>query len=80
MPDRLAQGVRPGQLAEQIAGYEQDIDLLRPAIPGHTHDRFLQILGAVDAAEAVGQVPVGGMQNSHEFRPQHNLMYCRTKG
>src|SRR5262249_10805214 len=63
--DGLAQGLGAGQLAEQVAGDEQDVDLLGGAVAGDALDGPAQVVGAVDPAEAVGQVPVGGVQDAH---------------
>src|SRR5262245_40996258 len=63
--DRLAQPVRPGQLAEQVPGDEEDIDLFLAAVPTDALDSPAQVLGAVDSPEAVAEVPVGGMEDAH---------------
>ncbi len=63
MADRLAQSVRSSQFAEQVAGDEQDIDFFRAAVVGHALDGLAEIVGAIDAAESVGQVPIGGVQD-----------------
>ena len=61
--------VGPGQFAEQVAGDEQHIDLFRSAVVGDALDGLAQIVGAVDAAEAVAEVPVGGVQDAHAIAP-----------
>ncbi len=67
MADRLAQThPAPANSLNKIAGDEQDIDFFRQAIIGHALDGLAQIVRAIDATEAVGQVPVGGVQNAHE--------------
>src|SRR5262249_9329772 len=63
--DGVAQGLRAGQLAEQVAGDEQDVHGLGLAVVGDALDGPAQVVGAVDAAEAVGEVPVSGVQDPH---------------
>ena len=56
------------QFAEQVAGDEQHIDGLLLAMHGDSPlDRAGEgrVHGAVDAAEAVAEVPVGGVEDLH---------------
>src|SRR5947209_6892059 len=61
----FAEPVRAGELTENVAGHEQDVDFFLAAIAGHPLDGPPQIVGAVDAAEAVAEVPVRGVQQLH---------------
>jgi hypothetical protein len=63
--DGLAEAVRPGQLAEQVAGDEQHVGPLVLAVLGNALDGPAQVVGAVDPAEAVAEVPVRGVEDFH---------------
>src|SRR5512135_1010548 len=63
--DRLAQGIRPTQVAEQVPRDEQQVNRLALAITGDPLDPPAQVVGPVDPAEAVAQVPVGSVQDPH---------------
>jgi hypothetical protein len=57
----FAQAIWPTQLAEQVASDEEDIDLLYLAILSDAFNGSPQVGGAVDAAQTISQVPVGGV-------------------
>ena len=63
--DGVAQPVGTGQLAEQVAGDQEHVHLLGLAAAGDALDGAAQVVGAVDPAQAVAQVPVGGVQEFH---------------
>jgi hypothetical protein len=71
MADGVAEGVGPGQLAEQVAGHEEDIDVLGAAVLGDPLDGAAQIVGAIDSPEAIGEVPVSGVQDPHRLHSDH---------
>jgi hypothetical protein len=68
MANRVPQSLGPGQLAEQIAGDEQDIDFFRLAVATNALDRSTQVVGSIDAAKAIGQMPVASVEDSHKER------------
>src|SRR5262249_22084638 len=76
--DGVAQGLGAGQLAEQVAGHQQQVDRLGSAVAGDALDGAAQILRAVDPPEAVGQVPVSGVQDTHDLPPSMRG-YCRQR-
>ena len=49
----VAQSLRPGQFAKEVASDEQQLDLLRAAITGDLLDGAAQVLRPVDAAEPI---------------------------
>src|SRR5262249_33827748 len=63
--DGVAQAVGTAQFAEQVAGDKQDVGLFLFGVEGDALDGPAQVGGAVDAAEAVAQVPVGGVEDFH---------------
>src|SRR4029079_6951643 len=63
--DGLAKSVRPGHLAEQVTGDEQDVHILLAAVRPDALDGGAEVEGAVDATEAVAEVPVGGVEEAH---------------
>jgi hypothetical protein len=63
--DRLAQAIRAREFAEKVACHEQHIDLFLLAMRSHTLDSFAEIVGAVNAAEMIAEMPIGGMENPH---------------
>jgi hypothetical protein len=63
--DGIAEAVGPGEFREEVAGDEEDIDRLGAAVVGDALDGRPQVVGAIDASESVGQMPVGGVQHSH---------------
>ncbi len=65
VPDRLAQGVGPAQVAEHVARDQQHVDPLALAVIGHPLDRPAQVGRPVDPPETIPQVPVGGVQDPH---------------
>jgi hypothetical protein len=65
MANCVAQPVGAGQLAKQVAGHEQHVGQLLLAVRADPLDRAAQVVGAVDPAQAVAQVPVGGVQDFH---------------
>jgi hypothetical protein len=69
--DRLAKAVRPREFAEQVARDEQDVDALALAVVGDALDGAAQVVGAVDPAEPVAEVPVAGVEYSH------TPLFCR---
>ena len=54
-----------GLLAEQVAGDDEQFDGVLVAEFGDALDAPLQVVGAVQPAELVTQVPVGRVQDSH---------------
>ena len=67
MLDRFPQRIGSGQFAEQVAGDEQNVDFLALAMKGHPLDGSTEIVRAVDAAEPVAQVPIGGVEDAHSY-------------
>ncbi len=65
MANRIAKPIGSGQFAEQIAGHEQHIDVFAVAIAGDALDAAAQIVRAINAPEAIAQMPVGGVQDAH---------------
>ena len=63
--DCLSQPVGTGQFAEEIAGDEQNLNPLLLADFRNPLDRCAEVGGAVDSADSVAEVPVGGMEDSH---------------
>ena len=63
--DGLAQPIGPGQLAEQVARDQQNVDLLLPAVVADALDGLAEVESAVDPPEAVAEMPVGGVEEAH---------------
>ena len=69
MADGVAEAFVTGQFAEDVAGDEEDVNFFGATIVGDPLDAAAEVLGAVDAAQAVAEMPVGGVQDAHERRP-----------
>src|SRR3954467_13995217 len=67
MLNRLAEPVRPGHFAEQVAGDEQHVGVFRAAVGADALDGGAEVEGAVDPPEAVAEVPVGRVEDAHNF-------------
>ena len=65
MADSIAKAIGPNDFTEDVAGDDQDIDILLGTQLSDALHRPLNLSRSIDPPQAVAEMPIGGVQESH---------------